>query len=96
MSNLLYDTLFGRHAGSERIFLHLTDGTQVSYKDFLERAAQFANTFNDLGVRTGDRVAVQVEKSPEALALYAACAQAGIVFLPLNTAYTVEELRYFI
>jgi malonyl-CoA/methylmalonyl-CoA synthetase len=35
-------------------------------------------------------------KSPEALALYAACVQAGVIFLPLNTAYTVDELSYFI
>ena len=96
MSNLLYDTFFGRHADSDRIFLHLADGTQVTYKAYLERAAQFAHTLNALGLNTGDRVAVQVDKSPEALALYAACAQAGVVFLPLNTAYTVEELSYFI
>jgi malonyl-CoA/methylmalonyl-CoA synthetase len=41
-------------------------------------------------------LAAQVHKSPEALALYAACVQAGVVFLPLNTAYTVDELTYFI
>ena len=49
-----------------------------------------------LKLKPGDRVAAQIEKSPEALALYAACAQAGLVFLPLNTAYTVDELAYFI
>ena len=48
------------------------------------------------GLKPGDRLAAQVTKSPEALALYAACVQAGIVFLPLNTAYTVDELSYFI
>jgi malonyl-CoA/methylmalonyl-CoA synthetase len=45
-----------------------------------------------IGLAPGDRLAAQVEKSPQALALYAACAQAGVVFLPLNTAYTVDEL----
>ncbi|MGR3839213.1 MAG: malonate--CoA ligase, partial [Cognatishimia sp.] len=44
----------------------------------------------------GDRVAIQVEKSPEALALIAGCIQAGIVFLPLNTGYTKDELSYFV
>ena len=39
---------------------------------------------------------MQVEKSPEALLLYLACVQAGAVFLPLNTAYTLAELAYFI
>jgi malonyl-CoA/methylmalonyl-CoA synthetase len=43
-------------------------------------------------LKPGDRLAAQIEKSPEALALYAACAQAGVIFLPLNTAYTVDEL----
>ncbi len=49
-----------------------------------------------LGVRPGDRVAVQVEKSPEALMLYLACLRTGAVYLPLNTAYTLAELDYFI
>jgi malonyl-CoA/methylmalonyl-CoA synthetase len=41
-------------------------------------------------------VAVQIEKSPQSLAIYAACVQAGLIFLPLNTAYTASELSYFV
>ncbi len=52
--------------------------------------------FADMGLVAGDRVAVQIEKSPQALAVYAACAQAGLVFLPLNTAYTADEVTYFV
>ena len=48
------------------------------------------------GVKPGDRVAVQVEKTPEAVALYLACLRAGAVYLPLNTAYTIAELDYFV
>jgi len=96
MNNLLYDTLFSRHATSDRAFLTSADGTTLSYRAFLDRAGQFANAFKDLGLQPGDRLAVQVGKSADALALYAASARAGIVFLPLNTAYTVDELRYFI
>ena len=48
------------------------------------------------GVKPGDRVAVQVEKSAEAIVLYLACLRAGAVYLPLNTAYTLAELEYFI
>ena len=59
-------------------------------------AGRFANTLTGLGVKTGDRVAVQIAKSPEMLALYAACAQTGAVFLPLNTAYTPAEIAYFV
>ncbi len=96
MANPLYDTLFGRHDGKDTPFLMLRDGAKITHADFLGRAARIAHALTDAGLKPGDRVAAQVEKSPEALALYAACAQAGLVFLPLNTAYTVDELSYFI
>jgi malonyl-CoA/methylmalonyl-CoA synthetase len=96
MANPLYDQLFAAHEGSEAPFLHLADGTMISYAAFLATAARFAHVLRARGLAPGDRLAAQVEKSPEALALYAACAQAGVIFLPLNTAYTVAELTYFI
>ena len=96
MANPLYDGLFGVHAGKTTPFLHLPNGQVITHQEFLSTAAQIANVMAQLGLQPGDRVAAQVEKSPEALALYAACAQAGLVFLPLNTAYTVDELSYFI
>ena len=96
MANPLYDGLFGIHAGRDTPFLHLLDGSTITHQDFLSTAAQIAHVATQLGLKPGDRVAAQIEKSPEALALYAACAQAGLVFLPLNTAYTVDELTYFI
>jgi malonyl-CoA/methylmalonyl-CoA synthetase len=96
MTNPLYDTLFGRHAGREETFIVRPDGGRMSYAGFLGRAAQIAHALRRAGVRPGDRVAVQVEKSAEAVALYAACAQAGAVFLPLNTAYTAAEVAYFV
>ncbi|PLW77926.1 malonate--CoA ligase [Cohaesibacter celericrescens] len=96
MANPLYDGLFGAHAGKATPFLHLLDGRTITHQDFLATTAQIANVMTQIGMKPGDRVAAQVEKSAEALALYAACAQAGLVFLPLNTAYTVDELSYFI
>ncbi|MDP5220392.1 malonyl-CoA synthase [Ruegeria sp. 2205SS24-7] len=96
MANPLYDGLFGAHAGKDTPFLQLLDGTTITHQDFLSTTAQIAHVATQLGLKPGDRVAAQIEKSPEALALYAACAQAGLVFLPLNTAYTVDELTYFI
>jgi malonyl-CoA/methylmalonyl-CoA synthetase len=76
-------------------FLHLPDGASSPMPIFWADGAdrQCADRF---GLKPGDRVAAQVAKSPEALALYAACVQAGLIFLPLNTAYTVDELTYFI
>ena len=44
----------------------------------------------------GDRVAVQVEKSPAAVLLYLACVRAGAVLLPMNTAYTDDEVDYLV
>ena len=96
MANPLYDALFGIHAGKATPFLILQDGTVWSHEGFLKTASQMAQVLVQSGLHPGDRLAAQVAKSPEALALYAACVQAGIVFLPLNTAYTVDELSYFI
>ena len=96
MANPLYDTLFGQHHQSASVFLQLPDGDMLSYGAFLEMAAQYAGLLSDIGLTPGDRVAVQVGKSPPALALYAACVQAGLVFLPLNTAYTADEVAYFV
>jgi malonyl-CoA/methylmalonyl-CoA synthetase len=94
--NPLYDALFGRHRGAGTPFLILPDGAVLSHGDFLAQAARLAHALTESGLRPGDRLAAQVAKSPAALALYAACAQAGIVFLPLNTAYTPTEVDYFI
>lgn len=96
MPNPLYDALFAPHIGAKTPFLILSDGTVLTHDAFLKTAAQFANAFTALGLVAGDRVAVQVAKSPNALALYAACVQAGLVFLPLNPAYKPAEVAYFV
>ena len=96
MSNLLYDSLFGRHIGDNKPFLIFANGRTISYDAFLRMASRFANTIKAAGLTAGDRLAVQVEKSAEALAVYAACVQSGVIFLPLNTAYKPAEVEYFI
>ncbi|WP_069298309.1 malonate--CoA ligase [Neptunicoccus sediminis] len=96
MNNPLYDTFFGKHRGKTTPFLRLADGTVITHDGFLQTAAQYANLLTDLGVKAGDRIAVQIAKSPQSLAVYCACVQAGIIFLPLNTAYTAEEVSYFV
>ncbi|APX88831.1 malonyl-CoA synthase [Brevirhabdus pacifica] len=96
MANPLFDRLFAPHQNRQSPFLHLADGTTVTHDAFLRTSARFANTLTALGLAPGDRVAVQVAKSPEALAVYAACVRAGVVFLPLNTAYTPAEVSYFV
>jgi malonyl-CoA/methylmalonyl-CoA synthetase len=96
MANPLYDALFAPHEGKVTPFLHLTEGRIITHAAFLDLVGQMANALAGLGVAAGDRVAVHVEKSVEALALYAACVKSGAVFLPLNTAYTPSELAYFV
>ncbi len=71
-------------------------GQLFSYGDVDRLSAQAASALAALGVKPGDRVAVQVEKSPEALFLYLGALRAGAVFLPLNTAYTASEVGYFV
>jgi malonyl-CoA/methylmalonyl-CoA synthetase len=96
MANPLFDALFGQHAGRETPFLHLPDGGVITHAAFLARAGSLANALTACGLMAGDRVALQIDKSPDALALYAACVQAGLVFLPLNPAYTPAEVDYFV
>jgi malonyl-CoA/methylmalonyl-CoA synthetase len=71
-------------------------GERYSYAHLVALTGRLANALVARGVKPGDRVAVQVEKSVPALALYLACARAGAVYLPLNTAYTLAELEYFV
>jgi malonyl-CoA/methylmalonyl-CoA synthetase len=80
----------------DRVFLQDAAGRRITYGDMLSRTAQIANVLVERGVKPGDRVAVQVEKTPENLLLYLAALRAGAVYLPLNTAYTLAELDYFI
>ena len=96
MGNLLFDALFAPLAGREGVLLHLADGRGLSGDAFLRLVARQANALAALGLRKGDRIAVQVAKSPEALALYGAAVALGAVFLPLNTAYTAAEVAYFL
>ena len=72
------------------------DGQTLSYGDLRRLAGQFTAELNARAVQPGDRVVVQVEKSVAAIALYLACAQAGAIFVPLNTAYTDAEVDYFL
>ncbi|WP_417210755.1 malonate--CoA ligase [Antarctobacter sp.] len=96
MSNPLYDTLLGHQSQNAKVFLHLPEGGHLSYAGFVGRVAQFAGALRGLDLQPGDRVALQVEKCPDALALIFGCLQAGVIFLPLNTGYTADEIAYFV
>jgi malonyl-CoA/methylmalonyl-CoA synthetase len=82
--------------GADRIFLDAPNVRTYTYGEFFALAGRLAHALRSRGVKPGDRVAVQIEKSPEALALYVACVRTGAVYLPLNTAYTAAEVKYFV
>ncbi len=89
-----FNRQFMAHADKE--LLRTDDDENLSYADVDRESARFARYLTDLGVRPGDRISVQVQKSPAALCLYLACLRAGFVFHPLNTAYQSGELEYFL
>jgi len=96
----LSDNLFTRFAAAAgdpgKSFLRPPGAASISYGEAFASAAQFAHVLAAHGVRPGDRVAIQAEKSPACLFLYLACLRAGAVYLPLNTGYTPHELAYFV
>ena len=92
----LFDRFEALATGENRAFVVTPAGRTITYAEANATSARLANTLVALGVAIGDRVAVQVEKSPEAILLYLACLRAGAVFLPLNTAYTPNEIDYFL
>ncbi|MCP9630539.1 malonyl-CoA synthase [Rhodopseudomonas palustris] len=96
MSANLFSRLFDGLADPAKLAIETADGGRISYGDLVARAGRVANVLIDRGVKPGDRVAAQTEKSVEALVLYLATVRAGGVYLPLNTAYTLHELDYFI
>jgi len=96
MSENLFSKIAAQLGDASAVFIRHPDSTTLSFRQAFARAGQFANVLARLGVEPGDRVAVQVEKSADALLLYLGCLRAGAVFLPLNTGYTGPELAYFL
>jgi malonyl-CoA/methylmalonyl-CoA synthetase len=79
-----------------QLFLKMTDGRGFTYAGLHEQSGGIAAALARLGTRPGDRVAVQVEKSAEAVLLYAACLRMGAVFVPINVANTPNEVNYLL
>ncbi len=97
MSDNLFETLHAGFAGRmERPFLAAPDAAPLSYGEVVQRSAAFAGALRAVRVDVGDRVLVQVEKSADAIATWLACLRMGAVYVPLNVAYTQEELAYYL
>lgn len=95
-TNPLFDALLAPRADEDRALLLLADGSEWTSRETLSLAGRMATVLHDRGAGPGDRVVVQVAKSPEALALHLACITAGVVLVPLNTGYTPAEVEYFV
>lgn len=83
-------------ADPARPFVVTEAGYAMSYQDMRAASGRFANALASLGVRPGDRVAVQTGKHVDSIWLYLACLRIGAIYLPLNPAYTPAEISYFV
>ncbi len=81
---------------SDDPFLTVPGSASLTYGEVAGRSAQLAGALAGAGIERGARVVVQIDKSPDAIALYLACLRSGIIFIPINTAYTDAEVQYFV
>jgi malonyl-CoA/methylmalonyl-CoA synthetase len=79
-----------------RVFLRTPTGRELTYASLRQQSGRFAAALMRRGVGPGDRVAVQVDKSADAVLLYVACLRMGAVFVPINVANTSNEVDYFL
>lgn len=79
-----------------RPFLECEDGRLCTYAELEQASGRFARRLHELGLRQGDRLVTQIHKTPGAVFLYLACLRAGIIYVPLNTAYQSAEVAYFL
>jgi malonyl-CoA/methylmalonyl-CoA synthetase len=96
MSENLFSLFANAIPDSGRAFLLPGPREEISFRRAFDCAGRFAHLLASRGVKRGDRVAVQVEKSPEAVFLYFACLRLGAIYVPFNPAYTADELAYLL
>ncbi|MAS05477.1 MAG: malonyl-CoA synthase [Ahrensia sp.] len=96
MAGNLYDALLGAAGAEDRLLMRDEIAGAISYREFADHCASLGGALVEAGLKPGDRVAVQAEKSATALALYLAVVRAGGIYLPLNVAYTPAEIEYFL
>ena len=95
-ANIFAHFLSAAQRAGPKPFLIEGGTTALSFADLDSRTGELAARLRALGGQVGDRIVVQVEKSPENVLLYLAALRAGMVYVPLNTAYTSAELAYFL
>ncbi|MGE0387106.1 MAG: AMP-binding protein [Gammaproteobacteria bacterium] len=97
MSANLFSLIEARAASApEHPLLDAPGGRRCTYAQYVHECGRLAGVLAEAGARPGDRVAMLVDKSPEALFLYGACLRAGAIVVPLNVGYTRSEVEYFL
>ncbi len=97
MNENLYELIRSRFPeDGSKPFLQVTIGENLLYGELENETSRVAGLLRSLNVEKGERVAVQIDKSTKAVVLYLACLRVGAVYLPLNTAYTANEVSYFL
>jgi len=96
MGNLFSSYSKGFPEDLNRVFIEHIEGSIITYRDLLDQSEKYANGFKALGLQAGDRVSIQVSKSPEVVFIYLACLRSNLIFHPLNTAYKEKELSFFL
>src|SRR5258707_8850897 len=91
---ILFSRLFDALDDPARLAIETTDGQRISYGELISRAGQMANVLVSRGVKPGDRVAAQTEKSVPGLVLYLAAVRAGAGDLSPHNPHTLNELQY--
>lgn len=93
----LYQLFYDRFASkADQPFLIRPGLPDITYGEMDSLTARYARVLIGQRAQPGDRVMVQVAKSAEAVALYLACLRLGVIYVPLNVAYTVSEVAYFL
>ncbi len=98
MSSNLYDSIFKKQASvsKDSPFLKLPNGSIFTYRDAINESGKYANALKEFGLRKNSRLVVQTEKYSESIWLYLGCLRVGATYVPLNTAYTIKELNFFV
>ena len=97
MNNNLYQILFDEFKNVEtNICIDVPGQRKWSYKDIDVLSSFFVSYLRGIGLKKGDRIISQTEKSVASVGLYLACLRGGIIYTPLNTSYTISEVEYFI
>lgn len=97
MNNNLYSLLENSFPQDPAaLVIETPEGRQYTYTDLNDTVSRYSAYLIKLGIKPGERLAVQTHKSPEAVFLYLACLKAGVIYVPLNIAYKSAEMAYFI